>query len=247
VDTLLAAFGKVEGEKPDEASASKEGLAAGLAALREALHATAHGQSESAQAEAAAAKTARAAAATAKESEVKAKKLAENVWTEDELSWLAKATKKIPAGYANRWETVANYINTQMGPKLTTPKTKEGVLAKYTQISQALAAGSEAPKVSSAAAANTGAAGTSAASGGAASATTGSSPPAAKDEDGSEGADAKWSTEAQQQLEAALAKYPASMDKAERWAAIAKEVEGKSKKQCVERFKFLRAKLTAGK
>jgi hypothetical protein len=123
------------------------------------------------------------------------------------------------------------------------------VLAKYTQISQALAAGSEAPKASSAAATTGAAAATRGASGGAAgaAAASGSTTAANDDDNNNEGADAKWSTDAQQQLEAALAKCPASMDKAERWAAIAKGVEGKSQKQCAERFKFLRAKLTAGK
>jgi DnaJ family protein C protein 2 len=31
------------------------------------------------------------------------------------------------------------------------------------------------------------------------------------------------------------------MDKNERWASIAKGVDGKSKKECVERFKAIRA------
>ena len=33
------------------------------------------------------------------------------------------------------------------------------------------------------------------------------------------------------------------MDKNERWAAIAKGVNGKSKKECVQRFKAIRAAL----
>ena len=70
---------------------------------------------------------------------------------------------------------------------------------------------------------------------------------AAEVEEGGEGADSKWSPEQQKQLEGALAKYPASMDKAERWTGIGKEVEGKTKKQCAERFKFLRQKLSAAK
>jgi DnaJ family protein C protein 2 len=239
-EDLLEAFGPVEGDKPDDATASKEGLAAGLAALRAALRSTQGGQDDDAEA-ASAAKAARAAKSAAKEDEVKAKKAADSVWTEDELSWFAKGTKKFPAGAANRWETVANYINVQMGSKLLKPKTKEGVLAKYTQISQALASGGDAAKAPPAAAAMTPAAAVSAA------AVSAAATAAAAAAEVNEGADAKWPAAAQQQLEAALAKHPATMDKAARWAAVSKEVDGKNKKQCVERFKFLRAKLSAAK
>lgn len=37
------------------------------------------------------------------------------------------------------------------------------------------------------------------------------------------------------------------MDKNERWAAIAAAVSGKSKKQCIERFKFVKTQLLAKK
>ena len=44
----------------------------------------------------------------------------------------------------------------------------------------------------------------------------------------------------QQQLETALANFPSNMDKNERWKAIAATVDGKNKKDCIVRFKFLR-------
>jgi len=44
-------------------------------------------------------------------------------------------------------------------------------------------------------------------------------------------------------LQDALAKYPASMDKNERWTAIANAVDSKTKKQCVQRFKAIREAL----
>ena len=56
-----------------------------------------------------------------------------------------------------------------------------------------------------------------------------------------------WNADQQLQLEFALKKYPASMDKVERWNAIAEEVDGKSRKECVERYKFLREQVTAKK
>jgi hypothetical protein len=121
VDALLAAFGKVEGDKPDEASATKEGLAAGLAALREGHQSSKVGQSQRGS------RSRRENCARRRSHRQRergeSQEACRNVWTEDELSWLAKATKKIPAGYANRWETVATYTNTQMRPKLCTPKT----------------------------------------------------------------------------------------------------------------------------
>jgi len=53
----------------------------------------------------------------------------------------------------------------------------------------------------------------------------------------------EWSDEQQAALDAALAEFPATMDKNERWKSIAKAVPGKSKRECVERFKELRQKL----
>jgi len=50
-----------------------------------------------------------------------------------------------------------------------------------------------------------------------------------------------WSEEQQKALEAALKKHPSSLSANERWTNISKEVAGKSKKQCVDRYKYLAA------
>lgn len=49
-----------------------------------------------------------------------------------------------------------------------------------------------------------------------------------------------WSQDQQKQLELALKKFPPSMEAQERWTKIAEAVPGKTKKQCVDRFKMLR-------
>ncbi|OWZ24687.1 hypothetical protein PHMEG_000210 [Phytophthora megakarya] len=48
-----------------------------------------------------------------------------------------------------------------------------------------------------------------------------------------------WSEAQQRALDLALKKYPASMDKKERWTNIADEVEGRSLNECIDRFKML--------
>jgi len=53
----------------------------------------------------------------------------------------------------------------------------------------------------------------------------------------------EWSPGQQVALDQALERFPASMEKNERWKAIAKAVKGKSKKECVERYKFIRQQL----
>lgn len=52
-----------------------------------------------------------------------------------------------------------------------------------------------------------------------------------------------WTAEQNAQLQQGLATNPASMDKNERWTAIAKGVNGKTKKECVARFKEIRQAL----
>ena len=132
-------------------------------------------------------------------------------WTKEELSALAKAVKKYPPGGANRWEAIALFINNLCKPQ--DPRSKEECIEKYNQIAHAAA-----PNVNAAPVTN----GSSSAA------------PAVAESD-------VWTNEQDQQLQAGLAQYPATMDKNERWAAIAKGVEGKSKKDCVQRFKAIRA------
>ena len=52
-----------------------------------------------------------------------------------------------------------------------------------------------------------------------------------------------WTEEQDSLLQEGLAKYPATMDKNERWDSIAKGVKDKSKKDCVDRFKSIREAL----
>eukprot|EP00644_Phytophthora_capsici_P002241 jgi/Phyca11/568035/estExt2_Genewise1.C_PHYCAscaffold_270266 len=49
----------------------------------------------------------------------------------------------------------------------------------------------------------------------------------------------EWSEAQQRALDLALKKYPASMDKQERWTSIANEVDGRSLNECIDRFKML--------
>ncbi len=56
-----------------------------------------------------------------------------------------------------------------------------------------------------------------------------------------ENKDDVWSEEQQKSLETALKNHPSSLSANERWTNIAKEVPGKNKKQCVDRYKYLAA------
>jgi len=48
-----------------------------------------------------------------------------------------------------------------------------------------------------------------------------------------------WSEEQQKALENALKKFPSSLPANERWAKIGQDVTGKTKKQCVDRYKHI--------
>jgi DnaJ homolog subfamily C member 2 len=56
-----------------------------------------------------------------------------------------------------------------------------------------------------------------------------------------------WTEEQHKAFVAAIQKYPSSLEKNERWNSIGAAVPGKTKKQCLERFKVVRAKLVAKK
>ena len=51
--------------------------------------------------------------------------------------------------------------------------------------------------------------------------------------------DASWTAEQQKQLELGLRKYPTSMEATDRWNSISAGVVGKTRKDCIERYKAL--------
>ena len=135
-------------------------------------------------------------------------------WSKEELSALAKAVKKYPPGGANRWDSIALFINNLL--KLADPRTKEECIEKY----NAVASGAVQPS------------------------STETVPQSTSETNSSKDTESiAWSEEQDKQLQEGLAKYPSSMDKNERWTAIAKCVSGKSKKECVQRFKAIREAL----
>lgn len=49
-----------------------------------------------------------------------------------------------------------------------------------------------------------------------------------------------WTQEQQVSFETALLDYPSWLEKSERWTNIAESVDGKSRNQCMARYKFLK-------
>ena len=152
-------------------------------------------------------------------------------WTTEELGLLAKGLQKFPGGMGGRWNLITKFLNDSghaRTEKEVVEKTKElsegqSLRSMGSKIAEENSFGSAPkPKVSSQAKAT---------------------------ENGDEKKEdsAEWSSEQQQALEKALQRHPASLDKNERWKLIAADVPGKTKGQCVERFKFLREQLSKAK
>ena len=213
-----------------------------------------------------AAAEAKAAAARAREQAREAARRAEKArrapWSDEEVALLNKFINKFPSGTSKRWETIAETLSVQL--KLGVARTKEECLAMSHKINAArlegrsLAVGQGWKKSgsevscekqdSTKAAAPAKAAVKAAAAANAAAKATAKAEAAggAKKAPAPVLAPGQWSVEQQRQLEAALRKYPASMGTAkERWTAISREVEGRSLKECVARFKELSAKAKA--
>jgi DnaJ family protein C protein 2 len=127
-------------------------------------------------------------------------------WSEEEKKCLDKACKRFKAGSMQRWEQIADYINTQLG--LSVPRTRQECIEQFQK--PLVDPKQHAERVINKA------------------------PPPPVD---------GWSADQQKQLEKALRDFPASLEKNERWSKIADSVVGKSKRDCVARFKELRAAL----
>ncbi|KAL8451717.1 hypothetical protein Emed_001879 [Eimeria media] len=148
--------------------------------------------------------------------ELERKKAQEAAWKVNELSLLAKGLQRFPPGTSRRWQQIADFIGT---------KTQEQVVAKAKEMAQGSSLKSMGQKISLEVLEQSKAQNQASAS------STGND---AKREDPTSSA---WTKEQQNALESALAKYPSSMPPSERWTAIANEVPGKTRKECVERFK----------
>lgn len=140
-------------------------------------------------------------------------------FSKEEMTALAKAAKKFPPGGANRWDQISNYINNICRPE--NPRSKEECIEIFNKINKSaktLQNGNKAQAV----------------------ATT--STTSMNDHNSSD-----WTPEQDLQLQKGLSAYPASIEKNERWSSIANGVTGKSKKECVMRFKEIRNALKAKK
>jgi len=180
-----------------------------------------------------------AAAAGAKES-----------WSTEELGVLAKGLQKFPGGMGGRWALITKFLNdmgyeraekevVEMTKELSDGKSLRAMGQKVSvENSYQAPVAKAAPKAKAAAAPA------------AEMAATEKFQPAQRTEPATEDKEQDpsiWSAEQQAALEKALARHPASLEKNERWKLIAADVHGKTKGQCVERFKFLREQLTKAK
>lgn len=180
-------------------------------------------------------------------------KAQEREWTRDDLSMLSKCLVRFPAGIQNRWETISNFMNSQLKPKRPFDKNEcmksaQGAMNFLaTKIAKPEVAKAEAPvpvvptKPAPAPPAPA-AAPVAAPAIPTATATPASAAPAPAAE-----AASVWSQEQQRALEVGIRKHPAAdyADKVERWRLIAKEVPGKTPSECLTRFKQLKEQVQA--
>ena len=179
-------------------------------------------------------------------------------WSREDLSTLSKAIGKFPGGMKQRWVAVCNYMNDILKPAepftrdecmkaahnamehLAAMKESGGIGVGFKKMGISGAAATPAPssplpappsKVTIASAIPPGAP---------VPALSGTAP---KGKASAGEAASVWTQEQQQQLEDGLKQFPASMDKAERWTNIAAGVTGKTRKDCINRYKQLKEEL----
>lgn len=200
--------------------------------------------------------------ARSKAAEIKKKGL-QREWSREELSTLSKAIGKFPGGTKQRWKAVCNYMNEILKPEVPFEmeecmKATHNAMEHLAQMKESGGIGGKigAPTFNTGSPVTSGASPAPTTTPPASNATVPSIPtpsPAAPSAPPSTTTNAEdlendiWTQSQQQQLEQGLKKYPATMEKNERWTKIASEVTGKSKKACIARYKHLREEIQAKK
>ena len=150
--------------------------------------------------------------------EIKEEKEKESIWTKEEMFLLQKGVKKYPAGTKKRWDKIKEIVKTkneedivQMAHYLViNPNIKiEGNINLKELLQKEKKEKNENNEEKQ-----------------------------KKVEKTETSTEINWTAEEQKLLEEALKKFPSSLPTNERWTNISKHV-GKTKKQCVERYKYL--------
>ena len=150
--------------------------------------------------------------------EIKEEKEKESIWTKEEMFLLQKGVKKYPAGTKKRWDKIKEIVKTkneeeivQMAHYLViNPNIKiEGNINLKELLQKEKKEKNENNEEKQ-----------------------------KKVEKTETSTEINWTNDEQKLLEEALKKFPSSLPTNERWTNISKHV-GKTKKQCVERYKYL--------
>ena len=150
--------------------------------------------------------------------EIKEEKEKESIWTKEEMFLLQKGVKKYPAGTKQRWDKIKEIVKTKSEEEIIqmthylilNPNIKvEDNINLKELLKKEKKENKEEKQKSN-----------------------------EKTEKSEKKSEMNWTAEEQKLLEEALKKYPSSLPANERWTNIAKHV-GKTKKQCVERYKYL--------
>ncbi|UKJ89670.1 DNA-binding chaperone [Theileria orientalis] len=154
----------------------------------------------------------------------------EGGWTTADLGRLAKAVEANPPGTPGRWNLISKFVRTKSaGQCIEMAK----LVATNADISSYMASETPATAINGASTATVNS--TETKTNGNVTETT------------SEASASGWTNEQQTAFEQALAKYPSHIDPLVRWRKIASEVPGKTPKECLSRFKEIKAAITSRK
>lgn len=146
------------------------------------------------------------------------------IWTDDDLTELIRLVKKYPNGTLSRWEVIAGYMNRSVQEiTFMAARMKESGYRLPNDQPESVAEAIVQETVRK---------------------TKRTIDP--QTETRNDSSDALWSQEQQKLLEVAIVKYPKT-SAGDRWHKIANTVPGKTKEECLARYKYLVEKVKAQK